>query len=49
MWKLTVYRVAFNRKYSVSRNIDPLGQSGNKGRDIYLQTVNFVGNHLLGH
>ena len=33
----------------LKRNIDPLGQSGNKGRDIYLQTVNFVGNHLLGH
>lgn len=33
----------------LKRSIDPLGQSGNKGRDIYLQTVNFVGNHLLGH
>lgn len=31
----------------LKRNIDPLGRSCNKGRDIYLQTVNFVGNHLL--
>ena len=31
----------------LKRTINPLAQTSNKGRDLYLQTVNFVGNYIL--
>ena len=30
----------------LKRSVDPLAESSNKGRDIYLQTVQFVGNYI---